>query len=101
MSTLDGLGSLFFADRKLWGEVSYRVRVMPPSGGRVGPIRIHGSLRALIDPNTPNRFFDLALSGRPAALQMHDGRWLLCTLQPDGHFRAASDIKPAGPQPTL
>ena len=96
---LDGLGSLFFANLKLWGEVTYTVRVMPPSGARAG--RIWGSLRAVIDPLTPNRFFDLALSGRPAALQMDDGRWLLCTLQPDGHFKGAGDIKPAGPQPTL
>lgn len=93
------MGSLFFADQKLWGEVNYTVRITPPSGARAR--RIHGSLRAVIDPVTPNRFFDLMLTGRPAALKMDDGRWLLCDLQTDGHFTAASDIKPAGPQPRL
>jgi hypothetical protein len=84
---------------KLWGEVSYTVRIMQPSGATAG--RIWGSLRAVIDPLLPLRFFDIAMSGRPPALQMGDGRWLLCLLQPDGHFKAASDIKPAGPQPKL
>lgn len=98
--TLEGRGSLFLADERLWGEVDYHVRVTPMTSELLG--RIEGSLRAVVDPLGPMRFFDIIESRRPAALRMEDGRWLLCSLATaDGRFKAASDIKPAGPQPKL
>jgi hypothetical protein len=102
MSTfsLEDRGSLFFADGRFWGEVDYHVRVTPMSSGRLG--RIEGSLRAVVDPLGPMRFFDIVESRHPAALRMEDGRWLLCSLaSADGRFKAVSDIRPPGPQPKL
>ena len=90
---------MFFEDGRLWGEVDYRVSVTPMTNERLG--RIRGSLRPVTDALLPLRFFDIAMTGRPAALKTVDGRWLHIALQPDGRFKAASDFKPAGPQPTL
>ena len=97
--TVQGRGKLFFEEGRLWGEVDYRVSVMPMTNESLE--RIRGSLTAVTDPLLPLRFADIVLIGRPATLKMDDGRWLRVLLQPDGRFNGASDIKSAGPQPMV
>jgi len=95
-----GRGELFWPDGRRWGVVEYEIDVTPPTLADLG--RIRGTLRPIPRSRTPMPFYDIALSpgNASAALQLADGRWWLCLLQPDGIATNAGGIHPAGPQPS-
>jgi hypothetical protein len=110
MSTETGRGGLFLPDGRRYGVVEYNLEVEPGLSGKItGQLRLlEGGDTALEGETTPwgaGPFFKLMDESKGlAALRLTDGRWWLCTVQPDGAAVGsgqppAGGFHPAGPQP--
>jgi hypothetical protein len=100
-----GTGTLFFPDGRTFGFVRYTITTqlpLQPGGMR----RTRGSLISMDPARSHSIFGDIANGDGYGALQLDNGEWWICNVQPDGeasprHPAPDGPFHPAGPQPKV
>ena len=93
--TLSGSGTLHYKDGREWGPVDYDLEIRRNTTTRIGSIQ--GRLRP-VGPErlAPLPFFNVMEAGGIAHLELEDGRWWVCLVQPNGRAVTSASAEPDG-----